>query len=331
MHAMGDVIDMRRFRGLRHRLPYTCATFAVGGLALSAIFPLSGFFSKDEILVSLKSAAGSARDLGYPWHWAYFLVYLLAILTSFMTAFYTGRAFFMTFWGPEKLPSPDDPEVQGMAVPSLADSHGHPAAPGEHAHGDEHGHDASGHMGHESPPVMTYPLIALAGCTILIGLICLFAGPFAGTTEWFAHHLHSTFGFELLGHFEHHFDWATAILGTLAALGGIGLSYFIYGSAETIVSVPRRFNALYEASLNKFYVDEFYEWLILRPTRAFAIACDFVDLYFVDGLARGIAKLPRWFGLAALARNQNGLIQFYAGASVLCVAVLMLALMIFFR
>jgi NADH-quinone oxidoreductase subunit L len=174
-------------------------------------------------------------------------------------------------------------------------------------------------------------LIALAGCTILIGLICLFAGPFAGTTEWFAQHLHSTFGFELLGHFEHHFDWATAILGTLAALGGIGLSYFIYGSAETIVRVPSRVHALYEASLNKFYIDEFYEWLILRPTRAIAIACDFVDLYFVDGLARGIAKLPRWFGLAALARNQNGLIQFYAGASVLCVAVLMLALMIFFR
>ena len=54
MHAMGDVIDMRRFGGLRHRLPYTCWTFAVGGLALSGIFPLSGFFSKDEILLALQ-------------------------------------------------------------------------------------------------------------------------------------------------------------------------------------------------------------------------------------------------------------------------------------
>ena len=58
MHAMGDVIDMRRFRGLRHRLPYTCATFAVGGLALSAIFPLSGFFSKDEILTLAQIGRG---------------------------------------------------------------------------------------------------------------------------------------------------------------------------------------------------------------------------------------------------------------------------------
>ena len=46
MHAMGDVIDMRRFRGLRHRLPYTCATFAVGALALSGIFPLSGLLQQ---------------------------------------------------------------------------------------------------------------------------------------------------------------------------------------------------------------------------------------------------------------------------------------------
>ena len=50
MHAMGDVIDMRRFGGLRHRMPITFSTFAVGGLALAAIPPLSGFFSKDEIL-----------------------------------------------------------------------------------------------------------------------------------------------------------------------------------------------------------------------------------------------------------------------------------------
>jgi NADH-quinone oxidoreductase subunit L len=176
---------------------------------------------------------------------------------------------------------------------------------------------------------MTYPLFALAGCTVLIGLICLVAGPFAGTTEWFAHHLHSTFGFESLGHFEHHFDWATAILGTLAGLGGIALSYLIYGKDEISIALPHRLRPLYEASLNKFYVDECYEWLIARPTRAFAVVCDFMDTYFVDGLARGIAKIPRGLGRAVLARYQNGLIQFYAGASVLCIAVLLLALMIF--
>ncbi len=109
MHAMGDVIDMRRFRGLRHRLPYTCWTFAVGGLALSGIFPLSGFFSKDEILLAIKLAAHEGG-------WIYILIYWVAVFTAFLTAFYTGRAFFMTFWGPEKLPSPDDPEAPPIAA-----------------------------------------------------------------------------------------------------------------------------------------------------------------------------------------------------------------------
>ncbi len=65
MHAMGDVIDMRRFGGLRHRMPVTCWTFAVGGLALAAIPPLSGFFSKDEILGALSGASHSAHELGW--------------------------------------------------------------------------------------------------------------------------------------------------------------------------------------------------------------------------------------------------------------------------
>ena len=344
MHAMGDVIDMRRFRGLRHRLPYTCATFAVGALALSGVFPFSGFFSKDEILTSIKSAAGTARELGLAWHWVYTVVYVLAIVTAFMTAFYTGRAFFMTFWGPEKLPSPDDPEVANAAAPSDAVSPDDSHAPDPHSHSSEHAHDSGGHVGHESPPIMTYPLMALAGCTGLIGLICFVAGPFAGTTEWFAHHLHSTFGFDSLGHFEHHFDWATAITGTLAAVAGIALSYMLYGADEMAGRIAARVKPLYEpmlyrllagrtkplyeASLNKFYIDEFYEWLIARPTRAFGIICDFVDAYFVDGLARAIAKIPRGFGRIVLSRYQNGLVQFYAGASVLCVVVLLLVLLV---
>jgi proton-translocating NADH-quinone oxidoreductase chain L len=331
MHAMGDVIDMRRFRGLRHRLPYTCATFAVGALALSGVVPLSGFFSKDEILTSIKSAAGTARELEHGWYWVYWLVYLVAIVTAFMTAFYTGRAFFMTFWGPEKLPSPDDPEAPPGEPASDVLAHDRsPAADDGHAHASdgEHGHESGGHVGHESPPIMTFPLMALAGCTCLIGLICLVAGPFVGTSEWFARHLHSTFGFESLGHFEHHFDWVTAIVGTLAALGGIGVSYMLYGNDEVSIKIDGRMKRLYEASLNKFYVDEFYEWLIARPTRAFGIIADFVDAYFVDGLVRGIAKIPRGFGRRVLGKYHNGLVQFYAGASVLCVAVVLLVLLV---
>ncbi len=322
MHAMGDVIDMRRFGGLRRRMPTTCWTFAVGGLALAAIPPLSGFFSKDEILLALSSATHGAHELG--WGWLYGLIYWLAILTAFLTAFYTGRAFFLTFFGPEKLPSPEDPEAKDAG---LAQGQTH----GEHAEGEAgHPHAHHGDIGHESPPIMTVPLLALAGCTVLIGLICLVAGPFfGGTTEWFAGHLHSTLGFESLGHEEHGFSWLTAILGTIAGLGGLGLSYVMYAQPSPLPGqLAERFRPLYEASLHKFYVDEIYEWVVVRPIRALALVCEFLDDYFLDRLVIGVARVPRFIGRERLAALQNGLIQFYAAFSALSVAVLLFVLLI---
>ena len=121
MHAMGGVIDMRRFGGLRHRLPYTCWTFAVGALALAGLPPFAGFWSKDEILAALKSAGHAEGDClrraSTP------AIYWVATLTAFLTAFYTGRAFFLTFFGPEKLPSPDDPEALEEADAHAGDAH----------------------------------------------------------------------------------------------------------------------------------------------------------------------------------------------------------------
>ena len=322
MHAMGDVIDMRRFSGLRHKMPITCATFAVGGLALVALPPLSGFFSKDEVLLALSSASHVTPEEGGGW--PYGLIYWLAILTAFMTAFYTGRAFFMTFFGPEKLPSASDPEA-----PPVTAAHGE-----EHDHHSEavtglpHGHH--GEIGHESPPVMTFPLIALAGCTVLIGLICLIAGPFfGGSTEWFAHHLHKTLAFESLGHEEHAFSWMTAIVGTLVGVLGIGLSYVMYAKPSPMPGeLAARFRPLYEASLHKFYIDEIYLWVIVRPIRALAVVCEFLDVYLVDRLVIGVAYLPRIISRGRLAPLQNGLIQYYAAVSALSIAALLLILLL---
>jgi NADH-quinone oxidoreductase subunit L len=326
MHAMGDVIDMRRFGGLRHRMPITCWTFAVGGLALAAIPPLSGFFSKDEILLALASATSAAHELG--WGWVYGLIYCVAILTAFLTAFYTGRAFFMTFFGPEKLPSPTDPEAPGDDA-GLAEAQTH----GEHAEGEAghpHAHAHHGDIGHESPRIMTIPLLALAGFTILIGLICLVAGPFfGGTTAWFADHLKATLGFEGLGHEEHGFSWLTAILGTIAGLGGIGLSYVMYAEPSPLPGrLAERFRPLYEASLHKFYVDEIYGWAVVRPIRALATICEFLDDQLVDRLVLGVARFPRFIGRERLATLQNGLIQFYAALSALSVAMLLFFLLL---
>ncbi len=132
MHAMGDVIDIARFSGLRHRLPITCWTFIAGAAALAGLPPLAGFWSKDEILVATaqRAAGGSYTAL-------FFLLLAAAVLTTLLTAFYTFRAVFKTFWGPEVLPE-------------------------EAA---EHGH------AEESPPVMYVPLIVLATFAVLIGLL----------------------------------------------------------------------------------------------------------------------------------------------------------------
>lgn len=95
MHAMGGVIDLERIGGLRRRLPWTYVTFLIGCLALAGVFPLSGFFSKDEILATLyKSEVGGV----------YRLLFYAGLAGALLTAFYTFRAFFRTFHGEELVP-----------------------------------------------------------------------------------------------------------------------------------------------------------------------------------------------------------------------------------
>ena len=109
MHAMGDVIDMRRFRGLRHRLPYTHD--------VRRRRPCPGGYPSAGRLLQQGRDSGRARTArrasghsGVPGSAAiYLLIYALAIGTAFLTAFYTGRAYFLTFWGPEKTPYPRRP------------------------------------------------------------------------------------------------------------------------------------------------------------------------------------------------------------------------------
>jgi NADH-quinone oxidoreductase subunit L len=381
MHAMGGVIDMRRFSGLRHRLPYTCWTFAIGSLALAGLFPFAGFWSKDEILASLKAA-------GHDEHVAnggvYTGIYWVATLTALLTAFYTGRAFFLTFFGPEKLPSPDDPEaledagvlLSGGAhatsdsaaygvdtpAPESADLARYEAAMGPHraqvepagrgtsdsvpgpsanltatrvgethepiphsAHDDghhdgHHGHES--HFGHESPPIMTVPLMILAAGAVLVGIL------FGPITHWFAHLVEETPTFELLEHGEHAFDWATAISGTLAALIGLALSAFMYARRTEIPArIPGSIRPLARASWNKFYVDEAYAFLVVAPTRLIATVCRYFDIYVVDGLVRLVAYVPRLVGGDALRPIQNGLVQSYAVVTAMGVALLLIVLM----
>jgi proton-translocating NADH-quinone oxidoreductase chain L len=327
MHSMGGVVDMRRFGGLRHKMPFTCWTFAVGGLALSGIPPLAGFFSKDEILTALKSASHASHEQG--WSGAYMAIYWMAVLTAFMTAFYTFRAFFMTFFGPEKLPSPDDPEAREEAAAdaeahehagadSVVSAHGSSHADPGHGHGP--GHDA--HLGHESPSIMTVPLIVLAVCAASVGFIF-------GPTHLFEHHLSHTLGFEELGHAEHGFDWLTAGVGTTVGVLGILLAAAFYARPSPIPArLAAQLGPLYRASYQKFWVDEIYGWVVIRPLWTLAKVLAFLDENLVHGLVRATGWFPRIFGREVLAPFQNGLIQFYAAVTALGVAGLLWVLLL---
>jgi NADH-quinone oxidoreductase subunit L len=128
MHSMGDVIDMRRFGGLRRALPVTHLTFLCGAAALAGFPLLSGFWSKDEILGALFTATRSPERATFFW-----LILAVATFTAFVTAFYTFRAYFLTFWGAERFP------------------------------------EEAGHHPHDAPPVMAWQLGVLAVCAVLIG------------------------------------------------------------------------------------------------------------------------------------------------------------------
>src|SRR5262249_7380055 len=137
MHAMGDVIDMRKFSGLRKVLPVTHWTFLCGAAALAGFPLLSGFWSKDEILAATFEAGHHGSVI-------YSILFYSALLTAGLTAFYTFRAYFKTFWGMEKIPN------------EAYRAHGH----GETGHG-EHVHEPQAEHSSkqlESPPIMTWPL-----------------------------------------------------------------------------------------------------------------------------------------------------------------------------
>ena len=128
MHAMGDVIDMRRFGGLRKVLPWTHFYFLVGGAALIGLPPLSGFWSKDGILAMLW---GQTSDPAYGWQSS--IWFAMGIATALLTAVYTSRAYFQTFYGAEKFP------------------------------------EEAGHHPHEATPVMLAPMGILAVGSVLAG------------------------------------------------------------------------------------------------------------------------------------------------------------------
>jgi NADH-quinone oxidoreductase subunit L len=276
MHAMGGVIDMRRFSGLRHVMPQTHWTFLMGALALAGVPIFAGFWSKDVILASSYAAYHDAHQT------LYLVLFIAGVVTAGLTAFYTFRAYFLTFWGEEKIP----PEA--------------------------------GHHAHESPPVMTIPLMVLA-----VGAV--FAGLLVGPTGLFEHYLALT-----VGHIHEPNALAVMLGSSVVALTGVLIAWLMYVRQPQLADqVTRAVGSLYQLSRNKLYFDEIYNLLIVKPATGIAVICRFFDLYILDGLVDLIGHVPRFAG-QFFSWLQNGLVQVYAAIMVIMTAALLIAMIRWF-
>jgi NADH-quinone oxidoreductase subunit L len=286
MHAMGGVIDMRRFGGLRSILPITHWTFLCGAASLAGFPLLSGFWSKDDIL----GAAFDAGTGGSAYAGIYLVLFLGGLVTAFLTAFYTFRSYFLTFHGETRLP----PEA--------------------------------GHHAHESPPVMTVPLVILAVGAVGVGLVFGTTGMFEGFLH--EHWMEKSLRAALAGEEAHGMNVLLMLVSSLIAVGGIGLAWWMYvrrpeAATRAVEAAP----AAYELSRNRFYLDELYYAFVVRPLAGVAVVCRLLDQYVVDGVVDLVGQLPVALG-KAISPIQNGLVQFYALLMVLGLTGFLLAVLL---
>ncbi|RPI45846.1 MAG: NADH-quinone oxidoreductase subunit L, partial [Betaproteobacteria bacterium] len=309
--AMHHEQDMRRMGGLRRYMPITYATMLIAALASAGIPGLSGFFSKDAIIEATRHA--TVPGAGF----AYFCVSACV----FVTALYTFRLVFMTFHGTERF----------AAGPEHASGD---AAHGGHGH-DEHKHaDAHGGAPHESPAVITLPLIALSIPAIAAGWLIgpVLFGSYFGDSIVIApqHDGLATMGREFHGVFG---MMAHAVFTApfWLSIAGIIVAWFLYIKRPDLPAViAARLPLIYRILDKKYGFDEFNEWFFARGTRALGRGLwRFGDVRVIDGFfVNGSARLVEW--VAGVVRYfQSGYIYHYAFTMI--IGVLLLVTLLFMQ
>jgi NADH-quinone oxidoreductase subunit L len=317
IHATSGEQDMRNMGDLGHRIPTTHITMLIATLAIAGIFPFAGFFSKDAILWETWSREGGA----------YRFLWYIGYATAFMTAFYMFRLMWLTFYSKPRM-----------------------------------SHEAEHHI-HESPAAMTVPLVVLAICAVAAGWL---GWPHSlGGSDRFTAYLEPVFQPEarllqkegetsqlVAGVEEEHntgTEWLLMGLSLAAALAGLGMAWRSYRHADQGYSEPiaAASSAVYNVLLNKYYVDEGYDYVFtgrrkLGKARLGVLglgeASSWFDTHVVDGLVnfagwitRLTATISSWWdkwiidgigvnGPAILARILSyparlfewGLVQWYA-------------------
>jgi NADH-quinone oxidoreductase subunit L len=275
IHAVSGEQDMRKMGGLKTYIPTTFITMLIATAAIAGIPPLAGFWSKDEILWKAYEAN--------PVYW------VIGAITAFITSFYMFRLLFMTFWG----------DYKGIHV----DDHGHAhTTPG---HGD-HGHTEP----HESPMVMLAPLMVLALLSLVGGLV--------GIHNGFEHFLEPVFGGEFpkaITEGSGNTEWLLMGISVLFSLAGLVVAYVLYVSKPYLPQkIAGRLGAFYEAVLNKYYVDEIYAKVFVKPLvdGSTAILWQGVDRKVIDDTVNNAADGAKHVS-DEVRHMQSGNLRSYAG------------------
>jgi NADH-quinone oxidoreductase subunit L len=257
IHAMGGEQDMTKMGGLRKHMPSTFITYVIGALAIAGVPGLAGFFSKDEIL---HAAAADG-------HW---LLWAVGLITAGLTAFYMFRSVYLTFFG----------RFRGT-------------------------HEQEHHL-HESPPSMTIPLWILAVGAVFAGYLGV---PkllsFGRDLNWFHEWLQPVIAVpQGLEAGEHNLgsgrELALVLATTLVALVGIYFAWRTYGGDNGLAkgrAWAERFPWLHRQLVNKWYVDEDYDAVIVRPLAALSrLFWKVVDTFVIDGAVNAGAFLTELTG-----------------------------------
>jgi NADH-quinone oxidoreductase subunit L len=261
IHALHGEQDMRKMGGLKKVMPITFITMLVSSLAISGVPVFSGFFSKDEILLT-------AFHHNIP-------LWIIASVASIMTAFYMFRLMFLTFFN----------EFRGTE-------------------------EQKNHL-HESPALITFPLIVLAILATIGGLISL------PGNSWLNHYLIPIL--PKLASAEHHLGSTEYLLMAIAVVGGlvgIGLAYAKYNKQNTVPGDDASITGFAKVLYNKYYLDEIYNLLFVQSINA-------LSKFFRDQIETSLSAFVFGFGKATNAislqgkKVQNGSVGLYLFAFVL--------------
>jgi NADH-quinone oxidoreductase subunit L len=313
IHALHGEQDIRHMGGLRKELPITYWTFLIGAIAIAGIPPLAGFFSKDEILFETFAHG----------HW---ILWTIAAITALLTAIYMFRLVFLTFWG------------ERAHRQTSATSHRH-ASDDSHrpASVPSHGHGATSHL-HDAPPAMALTLIVLAVGSVAAGWIGI-PHVLGGHNELHAW-LQPVFeaparpGAEVAaatgeagGEAAAEASLELTLMGvsTVIAVVGIFIAYVIWVRRRVIAQrFAETYPGLHKLLLNKYYVDELYDAVIVQPVKVGSTEGLWrgFDVTLIDGAVNSVATIVA-ASATSLRRLQTGSVRTYAGSLFVGVIVIL--------